>query len=60
MDGKQISKAWQEWRDSPDGRKCLDDASLKLPPGQIDYLVNRLWHAFMAGAKAADTRPLKG
>lgn len=27
MDGKQISKAWQEWRDSPDGRKRVDELS---------------------------------
>ncbi len=48
INGRDLSQAWMEWQKSTDGVKCEHGTA----EGQ--YLSNRLWRAFMAGAKAAE------
>ena len=45
------SAAWVQWIESPGGRKC----NAGTVEGQ--YLYNRLWAAFMAGAEAGEGTP---
>lgn len=52
--GRELAIAWEKWKDSPAGKRCLDSGILRIPDAQR-YLYNRLWHAFMAGAEAAMT-----
>jgi hypothetical protein len=48
MDGRELAQAWNKWQESPDGERCQSDS----PSGE--WLQNRLWRAFMAGAKAVE------
>lgn len=46
MTPEETSKAWDSWIASEQGEKCLG-------PGAVgEYLRNRLWWAYMAGAEA--------
>lgn len=45
-----LGTLWLEWVSSPDGQSAADYKTLT----NAIYLKNRLWHAFMAGAKAAE------
>lgn len=42
---RAIAQAWDAWITSEQGEKCLDEKGCFG-----EYLRNRLWHAFMAGA----------
>jgi len=46
MDGRELSQKWNEWTESEEGQSAMRGTA----EGQ--YLQNRLWLAFMAGAKA--------
>jgi hypothetical protein len=48
-------RAWNEWKDSDEGKECLSVVTLNLAPPAKRYLENRLWRAFMAGFDAAPT-----
>jgi hypothetical protein len=45
-------QAWDDWSNSDEGESCLDPDTLKLPKGQAQFLVNRIWKAFAAGQEA--------
>jgi hypothetical protein len=42
---------WLDWIKSEEGKRCADPATLKLDYRQGEFLENRLWAAFVAGAK---------
>lgn len=52
MTGEERSKAWAVWIECDVGQMCLNVESLKAPKESKDFLKNRLWHAFAAGAQA--------
>lgn len=49
-----IDKAWKDWAESEEGKRCGNRATLMNDPGLTRYLENRLWLAFMAGKRAAN------
>jgi hypothetical protein len=49
-----ILDAWDKFTKSELGRSAIDPESLKVPMGMEQYLKNRLWRAFMAGAAAQE------
>lgn len=42
---------FNKWCETEEGRSSLNIESLKAPKEQAQYLRNRLWHAFNAGAR---------
>jgi hypothetical protein len=47
--------AWDDWIDNTEqGVSARDVTTLKAPSDQRQYLENRLYHAFMAGYRAAE------
>lgn len=61
--GEQLAGAHHEWLASDEGKACANVATLRAGPEQAEFLSNRLWRAFMAGAQAggdsADLRAMK-
>ena len=53
-DGQKLADAWREWLHTQEGRGCDDAETLRATEYPNAYLRNRLWRAFMAGAKAAE------
>jgi hypothetical protein len=49
-----FAKAWREWQDSEEGKRCLNGATIKLPLNQQRYFENRLFLAFSAGHKVSN------
>lgn len=47
-----LAVAWDAWLSSDEGKQCR--AANTLAHNTNHYLENRLWRAFMAGAKAAE------
>jgi hypothetical protein len=54
MTGEQLAAKWKEWIQSDEGRKAANPETLGTTLSARNYLENRLWHAFTAGAKAAE------
>lgn len=52
--GEQLAGAYHEWFASGEGQGVADVATLGADIRHAPYLSNRLWHAFMAGAEAAE------
>jgi len=50
---KKLSDSWIGWKD--EHPQSIDPLTLRAPADQREYLENRLWAAFMAGAKAGAT-----
>lgn len=48
---------WNQWLASKEGQRCADYRTLEGLDGAAKYLENRLWRAFMAGARA-ESSPL--
>ena len=46
-----ISRAWNAWLASEEGQKCLSEGAYG------EYLRNRLWRAFIAGALWTNLNP---
>lgn len=44
--------ARDEWLQSPEGLRCLDPTNFLRKPSDAEYLRNRLFLAFIAGADA--------
>jgi hypothetical protein len=42
---------WPDWIKSDEGKRCADPKTLRLDYRQGEFLENRLWAAFVAGAK---------
>jgi hypothetical protein len=45
--GRENAQAWDSWIDSEEGRSCSSERGC-----YGEYLRNRLWRAFMAGANS--------
>lgn len=52
--GRATAAAWRAFQESPDFPAMLNPATLGTDHPE-EYLRNRLWHAFMAGAGAMET-----
>lgn len=50
-----LAIAWDKWLASRDGQHCADAKT--LPRDTDEYIKNRLWNAFMAGAKSQTVTP---
>jgi len=50
------TEAWDAWVQSGFGSEAIKAETLKAPADQQLYLINRLWHAFMAGHAAGSTK----
>lgn len=55
MDGQDQAAAWNEWIDSAEGQRYTDPVTIGAPESARQYIRNRLWWAFMAGVRAAET-----
>jgi hypothetical protein len=53
--GERMAAAWKAWIESEEGKDCARFSTLGAASHPEPYLHNRLWRAFMAGAK----RPAK-
>lgn len=51
-EGEALAFAWNVWSESEEGRECEEPTTLYAHPEARQYLRNRLWRAFMAGADA--------
>lgn len=49
-----LARAWVDWLGSDEGIEASDPVTLRTTPRQQQFLENRLWRAFMAGAKAQE------
>ena len=49
-----IAKAWDGWINARDGQDSSDPKTLLAPEHYRSFLENRLWSAFMAGARAQE------
>jgi hypothetical protein len=58
--GERIAAAWAEWIGSEEGKGCARFATLGSTSHPEPYLYNRLWRAFIAGAKRPVARRAKG
>lgn len=53
---KAMNNAWEEWLQSEEGQDAIDGNTLELATQGNLYLMNRLWRAFQAGARSAQTK----
>lgn len=60
MDGREIAAALRAWRESDEGRKCLDPGGIGLPERNARFLSNRIDLAFLAGVNAGRATPEGG
>ena len=54
-DGQELAEAWRKWLRTEEGKRCTDARTLGAEENQAVYLRNRLWWAFMAGARAVES-----
>lgn len=57
---KKSRGAWPDWIESEEGKRCADPKTLNLDYRQGEFLENRLWAAFVAGAKSERERRALG
>jgi hypothetical protein len=47
-----VHEEYVAWAEGEEGQRLHDGSGIYLPKAQEEYLRNRLWKAFMAGASA--------
>ena len=54
--GRYAERAWKLWQQSDEGKCCGKADTINIPREQQQYLINRLYRAFMAGFNASEER----